>query len=208
VAAPVLVALLAAGCAMPVDREPRALSATTTTASPSTTPTSESGNGIAFLYFLTNGRLDAISTETSSVRPVDVLALLFDGVPAGTHSDLTTQIPAGARVLDASLAAGTLTVNISEDFNNMVGSGRTQGIAQIVLTATGLSGVRRVTFQVEGVTTLVYSPLVGDTETVDECDFVSLLPDPASLPDREDATRSQRELIDRIEQASDGCDDG
>ncbi|HPB46314.1 MAG TPA: hypothetical protein PLP95_10710 [Microthrixaceae bacterium] len=65
-----------------------------------------------------------------------------------------------------------------------------------------------MTFQVEGVTTLVYSPLVGDTETVDECDFVSLLPDPASLPDREDATRSQRELIDRIEQASDGCDDG
>jgi hypothetical protein len=67
-------------------------------------------------------------------------------------------------------------VDLSRAFEDLVGPAKQQAIGQLVLTATGFPGISDMRFLVGGEPIQVASPTRGDTATVDDCDFASLLP--------------------------------
>jgi hypothetical protein len=179
---PVAVALglvLTAGCGLSVDDDPRPLElpATTTTTAATTTAAGEAQSApddSAFIYQLTEGALVAVTREVEGQNAQSLLDALLnpgDSEPAGT----TTAIPAGTSLLEVSRAGSRVTVDLSEEFDNVVGTSRQQAIGQIVMTLTGLSDVRLIAFRVEGREVSVSSPARGDRESVADCDFATLL---------------------------------
>ena len=171
----VAASVLVASCGIPLDQEPRDMTASTTTVV-GRTPTTETGHSTAHLYFISNAVVTSISDELSTREPTDVLRALVAGQPPGTSRAITTQIPTGTKVLGTKLDNGVLVVDLSGEFNNLVGRGRTRATAQIVLTATELTGVDQVALSLNGRSTQMFSPKRGDVDRVTACDFLSLLP--------------------------------
>ncbi len=167
-------------CAITADDEPRALAVTTTTTTEPATPTV--GGSTAVLWMLDDGQLVPLSLSLPDHMVSTVLGALFD--PSSDtdeqHRGLTSSVPVDARLEDVELNGGTLTVNMSEEFDNVVGPSRQQAIAQIVLTATEFPNIERVRFEVDGEPVQVATPTRGDAGTVTACDYVSLLADPTN----------------------------
>jgi len=195
----VAVAAGSTACGVPLDADPRAIASTTTTAAEETTTTEDERDQdtSAFVFFIANNQLINLDLDTSSRTPADVLGTLFAGLPTGASEDVVSQIPTGTRLLGVRQIGATAVVDVSSEFDNLVGTGRTQATAQIVMTATDLSGVDQVALRIEGQPTQVFSQVRGDTDQVGACDFLSLLPSEdlvASWPlDR----RSRQHLVTR-----------
>ncbi|MGD0379342.1 MAG: GerMN domain-containing protein [Acidimicrobiales bacterium] len=151
-----------AGCGVPVDREPAALSRhgipfnlLAPTQSTTTPPTTPSPIEVPVQIFLLGptGHLVSVSRDVS-VSPPDlatVLRALLAGPTdtesaAGLQSALTTQ----TTVLGANIAGGTATVNLGGTFGQLVGPPQIQAVAQVVFTASALPGVTGVTFELSG----------------------------------------------------------
>jgi hypothetical protein len=152
----------AAGCGVPVDKEPTALSRhgipfdlLAPTQSTTTVTTAPSPIAVPVQIFLIGptGHMAAV-TRTVSVSPPDlatVLRALLAGPnnvesTAGLQSALTTQ----TTVLGANIAGGVATVNLGGAFGQLVGPPQIQAVAQIVFTASALPGVTGVTFELSG----------------------------------------------------------
>lgn len=168
------VGLTGAGCGISEDRSPRALNVSTTTTQPLSTPTV--GRTEAIVYYLLDDRL----VPVRRALPDGDLSTVFDAVmepPAGTDgiSDLTTAIPAGTRARKLTRNGTTLEVDLTGDLENLAGTARQQAAAQMVMTATEFPGVRTVRFSINGTPIQVTSPVRGDRDTVDGCDFANLL---------------------------------
>lgn len=173
-----VVAMLVAttACGIPVDEAPRAIPGPTTTSEPTGTAVASAGASVGFVFFIVNNQLIALQEEVTTRQPRDVLAALFEGVPQGAPPDVISQIPTGTRLGDVQLNGGVLEVDVSAEFDNVVGTGRSQAAAQIVMTATDLPNVDRVALSIDGTPTQVFSPLNGDAERVGACDYLSLMP--------------------------------
>ncbi len=64
---------------------------------------------------------------------------------------LSTAVPAGTRLLDLSIGAGTATVDLSREFEGSAGAeGTFVNLAQVVYTLTQFPTVERVQFRIEG----------------------------------------------------------
>ena len=89
-----------------------------------------------------------------------------------------------------------MLVDLSKEFENVVGPSRQQAIAQMVLTATEFPEVRSLRFLVDGKPVQVTSPTRGDTTTVTDCDYRSLLPtaDEVAKADLDAATTERLNL--------------
>ena len=152
----------AAGCGVPVDKEPTALSRhgipfdlLAPTQSTTTVTTAPSPIAVPVQIFLIGptGHLAAV-TRTVSVSPPDLATVLRALVAgpnnvestAGLQSALTTQ----TTVLGANIAGGVATVNLGGAFGQLVGPPQIQAVAQIVFTASALPGVTGVTFELSG----------------------------------------------------------
>lgn len=169
--------LATAACGVPLDSEPRAVSASTTTApDPASSPTDAAGDTTAYLFFVVNNQLVNLAEEISERNVTEALMVLFEGVPPGTVEVVATQIPVGTRLLGVERTGSLLAVDVSAEFDNLVGTVRTQATAQIVMTATDLPGIDQVAFRIDGQPTQVFSPTRGDSDSVGPCDYVGLLP--------------------------------
>ena len=170
----VLGPLLVAACGVDVDGAPRP-----ERTEPSTTTTSslpESGRAEVVLYYVREGTLLPVIEEVSD-RGLESTVQALLQPPDGTvaWAGLSTSIPAGTELIDMDRRDGVLRINLSEAFDNVVGRSRQQAIGQLVLTATQVSHVDDVTFEVDGEQITVSSPTRGDRTVVDACDFRSLL---------------------------------
>ena len=168
------VAVLVAACGVDVDSAPRPVQtepSTTTTSSP--TP---SGVAEAVLYYVREGTLLPVIDELPDSGLDSTLGALLQP-PSGSIAmvGLGTSIPAGTELLDVEQTGGVLRINLSDAFDNVVGRSRQQAIGQMVLTATQVSDVKQVSFEVDGEQITVLSPARGDRTEVDACDFRSLL---------------------------------
>lgn len=200
--APVVVlfaALLTVGCGLGLDDQPRALketaNSTTTVVSPSV------GRLSTVLYYVREGALVPVRQELKDRTPATLLTTLAQPPTDDSVSGLGTSVPVGTELLDTTRTGDRLIVDLSSDFEDVVGLSRQQAIGQMVMTVTEQGTVDRLEFQVDGDTITVSSPLRGDTTVVDQCDFASLLATPESVasadlsaPTIEDLTRRQGEL--------------
>ncbi len=84
--------------------------------------------------------------------PADVIRALFEGPNIDElQALLRSAIPPGTRLLDASQAGGQLVVNVSSELQQLTGDALINGVAQIVLTASQITGVSAVSIAVDGV---------------------------------------------------------
>jgi hypothetical protein len=151
-----------AGCGVPVDKQPSALSrhgipfdllqpnpsttTATTTASPVEVP-------VQIFLIGPTGHLAPVTRGVSGSTPdlPTVLEALVAGPTdaesaRGLQSALTTQ----TTVLSATIAGGVATVNLGGSFGQLVGPPEIQAVAQVVFTASALPGVTGVTFELSG----------------------------------------------------------
>lgn len=171
-----VVGAAAVGCGIGADESPRALEVTVTTTTAPPGPTA--GFASALLYFVREGSLLPIEQELPDDSPSTILEALVQAAPQDQAvSNLATSIPAGTEVLSFRRDDTHATVDLSEEFDNVVGLSRQQAIAQMVMTLTGREGLDTVSFQVEGSDIAVASTTRGDVDEVDACDYVSLLSD-------------------------------
>ena len=165
---------MTAACGVSLDDRPRALARSAT--SQPRREAANSGVTTAYLYFVENGRIVAATRDVPDRSATTVLSALFDDLTAEEHAaDLISQIPSGTTLRSANRSDGMLTVDLSKEFDNLVGSARGQAAAQIVFSATELAGIDEVTFLVDGKVSKVFSPVSGDADRVGACDYLPLL---------------------------------
>ena len=86
-----------------------------------------------------------------------------------------------------------------------MGPSRQLAVAQLVLTATGLPGVRTVQFSIDGKPVTVPTPTRGDVGAVTACDVATLLADPDSPESAGLSARSAARLTERSDQLASTC---
>ena len=170
-----------ARCGVGFDDEPRALqeeaSTTTVASSPSV------GRLTTVLYYVREGALVPVEQELPDRSPATLLTALVPAAPPTRHRAGHLASPPGTELLGTRRDGDRLTVDLSSEFDNVVGLSRQQAIGQMVLTVTEQDAVERLEFQVDGKTITVSSPLRGDTTVVDACDFAALLASPDDVAD-------------------------
>jgi hypothetical protein len=169
-----LVGPVAAACSIDTDSTPRGLVVSTTTTEADSSPTSGGATGV--LYYVRDGKLVPVTRSLPDRSVNSVLgALLETPEPLEQVAGLGSSIPTGTELLGLQVDGDTVEVNLSKDFENVVGTGRQQAIAQMVMTLTEFPDVSAVRFLVDGKPVQVTSPTRGDTTSVGDCDYESLL---------------------------------
>jgi Sporulation and spore germination len=176
-----LLGVLAAGCGLPVDKEPRAFD-TVAPRESTTTPTTVVAAGptdpTTSLFFVGKVRLKLASRPEEGDPPVgDVLRILLAGpTKEELRRQLSTAIPAETRLLGSELSnTGVLTINLSPEINQIEGANQKLAYGQLVLTAVNRSEVRSVRFEVEGKPVAVPTDS-GNIDRVDPSNFGSIAP--------------------------------
>lgn len=159
----------AASCGIPTDDQPRAISPSSTAGSQPNTPSTmdpNSANGVEETVFLIEGSATASSDgERLAARTVHVAnttdeaqlakSTLEELIAQSSEDGLTNAVPSGLKILSATLNEdGTeLTVDLSDDFNDVQQLLQRQAFAQIVFSATAVTpaNINRVVFHIDGV---------------------------------------------------------
>ena len=157
--------LVATGCGLSVEDEPRELAAddvpgdlltprsttTTSTTTPAVTRT------IAIHLVDSDGRLASVDRQLPDpVTVVDLIRSLLEGATdEESERGLRSVIASATQLLDSQRRDRTVVLNFSADFAIPQGEGGITSIAQVVFTATELEGISGVTFQLDGVPTEV-----------------------------------------------------
>lgn len=148
-----LVAAAATGCGISAEPAPRPLSSSSGAfrslrASPTPAPT---GVGHVRVYLVQDGSLVAVTRRVPlATEPRDVLQALLSG-PSTRESDagLTTAVPAGVAVVDRAGALLRLSLPDSTA-SDAQRSDEVLGLAQLVVSLTGLREVTAVEFVRDG----------------------------------------------------------
>lgn len=170
----VLAAALGA-CGVPVDSSPTALAksgvpfgllqpsppATTTTAPKPATVTVQ-----IFLLTVSNQLAPVTRDVPVPAALPTVMAALVDG-PSNAEAAIGLQsaVPAGTQIISATISGGVATVDLGGTFGQLVGQAQIDAVAQIVFTATALSAVGGVIFQLDGQPVAV--PTASGAETAE-----------------------------------------
>ena len=127
---------------------------------PSTSTTANASTSIApvgttlRVYFVEGEKITVAATPapgSSAVAAAAMNALLTGPQGLAAQLGMTTQIPAGTRLLGVSIAGGTATVDLSGSFQSGGGSLSMQlRVAQVVYTLTQFPTVQRVDFKLDG----------------------------------------------------------
>ena len=187
------VAVVAAGCGIPLDDSPRAMSPGGAGRAIEQTPTS-GGDTTAYVYFVKNDRLVDVTREVPSRSTDEVLNALFSGPTAAEAANgLISQIPVGTVVEDVTRGDSSIRLDLSDQMLDVIGTANLQAIGQIVMTLTDIDPASTVEVRVNDQTLKVSSPTRGDVAQVSECDFLGQLPTDDQLAEADlgvDATRN------------------
>ncbi len=162
VALAAVAAVVAVGCGVPAeedarrtsrDQVPEELLRPSTTA-PSTTTTVASPFDVTLFFVDDDGRLVEIERSLDASPSLDELVALLVEQPVGPRGTgpLRTALEDGAEPLvrSVSLDRGVAIVDLSDAFRALPPGDQILGVAQIVYTVTGRSGVGRASFTLEG----------------------------------------------------------
>jgi len=151
-----------AGCGVPIDNQPAALSrhgvpfdllAPTQSTTTITSVPSPIAIPVRIYLIGPTGHVAPVS-RTVSVSPPDLLTVLRALVAGPTDAEsaagLQSAVTSQTTVLGANIAGGTATVNLGGTFGQIVGPPEIQAVAQVVFTASALPGVTGVTFELTG----------------------------------------------------------
>lgn len=162
-----------------MDDKPRPLGERPTTTTTSIAPTQGSGQGNVVLYYTKEGSILPAAFESPGRTLGDIVrAQLSAPSAAAPIPGLGSSIPSGTELIGVEREGKQIWVNLSSDFDNVVATSRAQALGQIVMAVSHVVAVDDIFFQIDGKDTMVSSPVRGDTESVNACDFRSLLGKP------------------------------
>jgi spore germination protein GerM len=171
-----------ASCGIPLDGTPRAMPGEPS--GQSATGQQSSGDTQAYVYLVLDDHLVPSPRDVSERTPSAVLRAATQPLSADEASrGLVSQIPKGTKVLRTHQTGDVVAVDLSREFENVIGSNRQEAIGQLVFTATELLGVNELEFTVAGNPVQVSSTYRGDVTRVTACDFFTLLPPPDANTD-------------------------
>jgi hypothetical protein len=129
-------------------------------------PTGQLPSGRSFeVWFARDGRLvEALRTHraTRRVATAALDALLAGPTRSERASGLSSEIPAGTRLLGVSIADGIARVDLTSDFESAAATRALQlRLAQVVYTATQFPTVKKVRFLVNGTPVAALGSAVG-----------------------------------------------
>jgi hypothetical protein len=169
--------VMVASCGIPLDSTPRAMPGQP--GDQSATGEQSSGNTEAYVYLVLDNQLVPSARDVAARTPDAVLRATTQPPSADEASrGLVTQIPKGTKVVRVHQTGDVVAVDLSREFENVIGASRQQAIGQFVFTATELLGVNELEFTVSGKPVQVSSTYRGDVTRVTACDFYTLLPPP------------------------------
>jgi hypothetical protein len=92
-----------------------------------------------------------VAVERPGATPADAVAALLAGpAPAEQRSRIVTELPEGFTLLGLEAADGVVTVDFGSAFDDGDAAAVSARVAQVVLTLTGVPGIREVRVLVEG----------------------------------------------------------
>ena len=95
--------------------------------------------------------LQSVARDLGDGSPAAAIQALFEGPnTAELQQMLRSAIPSGTRLLSATQDGGELVVNVTNELQQLTGEALIDGIAQIVMTASALSGVSSVSIMING----------------------------------------------------------
>ncbi len=191
-------------CGVGFDDQPRAIQEEASTTTVAATPSV--GRLTTVLYFVREGALVPLEQELPDRSPATLLTALAQPPDIPASTGLGTSLPAGTELLGTTRDGDRLTVDLSSEFDNVVGLSRQQAIGQMVLTVTQQGAVERLEFQVDGETITVSSPLRGDTTVVGACDFAALLASPDDVAGAGLPAQSIKDLDERRGELDASCE--
>ena len=153
--------LLTAGCGLPDDDAPRLVAAEDAPLdlSPSTVPVTEPGpsDDTVAVFFINQdtGRLAAVRRPVAEPTPQAAIEQLLMGRLPDDPPELVSSVPPGTALLASRVEGTTLVLDFvpvagGGIVEGVQGPGQVQAFAQIVRTATGVSGISDVRFLVGG----------------------------------------------------------
>ena len=156
--ATLLMAAVLAGCGVPQDEEPRALSkdgvpfGLLSTSTTQTTVVVNEPSVLGVVYFVRDDRLIPVQRQVrapaSSGR---LLSALIEGpTEAESEAGFRTAISSQARVRDVTTSAGVVTIELTDEFVEVAGQDQILALAQIVFTATETDATGAVRFRLAG----------------------------------------------------------
>jgi hypothetical protein len=188
VAAAVTAALLAAGCGIPSDDHATLAAAGSVPfdllgQAPSVTATTLSASPTerATLFMVQGERLAPVQRELPAPVSVELVLQALAAGPTATEIELglRTALLAPKLVSSGGVSGGIATIDLGQPFTEISGRDQIVALAQIVSTVTGLPGVGRARFTLEGNPVGI---LRGDgavtTDSVSRDDYATLAPVP------------------------------
>jgi hypothetical protein len=83
--------------------------------------------------------------------PLNAMRALFEGPNTDElQASLRTAIPSGTQLLDVRQTGSELTVDVSSELQQLTGEALVDGVAQIVLTASEITGISEVSISIDG----------------------------------------------------------
>lgn len=143
------------GCALSPDSSPRDITGGARRELLANPSEAGASAGAARIYLVVPspagpGVLRAVARDAAQT-PTDVLNALFAGPNDGERRDqVSTAVPAGTRLHSAQLTRGVLRVDIAGPLQQLSGEALIDAAAQIVMTATEVTGIRSVEIVVDG----------------------------------------------------------
>ena len=185
----VLAAGALAGCGVPVDNSPTVLAKTGVPfgllepSAPTPSTTAPLVTVTVQIFLLSSaGQLVAVARNVPVPAALGaVLGALVDGpTNAEAAAGLQSAVPAQTQVLSTSMSNGVAQVDLGGTFGELVGQAEIDAVAQIVFTATALTGVTAVSFELDGQPAAV--PTAGDVEVpeANRSQFASMAAAPPS----------------------------
>ena len=158
-------ALLAAGCGIPTQQQPSAVSSSRVPPglvspnlpSTSTTQPRASVNVTIYLLGPTEGLVPRQRVVQIPAPLKSILTALFAGPDQSeAHLGIGTAIPTDVAVLSVTTQGSVVTVNLNEAFGEITGTNTELAVAQVVATVAAESGLTTgVIFQIDGEQTSV-----------------------------------------------------
>ncbi len=158
VSALLLMTLTAASCSIDAETTPRNIAARDRRdLSANFDQAAGAATGSGRIYLLSPEVIGQPRTLQSVARdvgdtPANALQALFEGPNTDElQALLRSAIPPGTRLLDVAQSGGELVVNVSSELQQLTGEALINGVAQIVLTASEITGVTGVSIAIDGV---------------------------------------------------------
>jgi len=148
--------LLAALRGLPDDDEPRALppehdTQATTPTSPPQARTATERVAVQTIYLIRAGSLAPVPRRTAEHSPGAALAALQAGpTPAESGAGMRSALVPGTSLRVVRRSGDLVVVDLSRELAEATRNEQLLALAQVVWTATGTRGVRRVSFTLEG----------------------------------------------------------